>query len=72
MALRAAELVSDDQEAWPTVVDAFVLTPTQFEKDVFWRVRGLFEEQDGSPANEVQLIDRGTNEAGDLGEAAVG
>jgi len=62
MAAHAAELVSDDQEAWPTVVDAFVLTPTQFEKDVFWRVRGLFEEQDGAPANEVHLIDRGTNE----------
>ena len=59
---HATELVSDDQEIWPAVIDAFVLGPTQFVNDVFWRVRGLFEENKGAQTTEVQPVDRPTNE----------
>ena len=59
---QRTELVSDDQEAWAAVIDKLVLAPTQFEHDVFWRVRGVFEEEEGASIREVQLVDRSTNE----------
>ena len=61
LATNAGQLTSEDQEAWPAVVDRFVDGPTQFKDDVFWRVRGVFEEKSGAPANEVRLVDRSTN-----------
>ena len=54
-------LVSDDQALWPNVIDKFILTPTQFSRDVFWRVRSLSEEKNGAPAREIKLVDRATN-----------
>lgn len=55
-------LVSDDQALWPNVIDKFILIPTQFCRDVFWRVRSLSEEKNGAPAREVKLVDRATNQ----------
>jgi hypothetical protein len=56
-----AQLVSDDQALWPNVIDKFILIPTQFSRDVFWRVRSLSEEKNGAPFREIKLVDRATN-----------
>ena len=61
MAAKDKQLISDDQTVWPSVIDKFVLLPTQFKDDVFWRVRSLSEEKSGAPAHEVSLADRPTN-----------
>lgn len=59
---RMAELVSDDQATWTSVVEAFVKSPTQFKNDVFWRVKNLVEVKNGQPGEVVALKDRPTNE----------
>jgi hypothetical protein len=61
MVAKDHQLTTDDQTAWPTVVDSFVTLPTQFKDDVFWRVRGLSEEKSGAPTREISLVDRPTN-----------
>ena len=53
--------VSDDQAHWSGVVDKLVTLPTQFEQDVFWRVRSLWEEKNGARSREIALVTRGTN-----------
>jgi hypothetical protein len=55
------QLVSDEQTPWTKVVEKFVVTPTQFEKDVFWRVRNLVEIKGGQPRSAISLVDRRTN-----------
>jgi len=58
---READLISDDQNLWPKVIDKLVGIETQFKRDVFWRVRSLSEEKDGAEDREVPLVDRPTN-----------
>ena len=55
------QLKSRDQEPWSAVVDRFVTAPTQFRDDVFWRVRGVYEERNGAAADPAQQVDRATN-----------
>ncbi|MGO6788725.1 hypothetical protein ACCS70_18915 [Rhizobium ruizarguesonis] len=62
MAAKEAQLVSDDQTLWTRVIEAFVLSPTQFKNDVFWRVQSLVEVKNGQPGATVPLQDRATNE----------
>jgi hypothetical protein len=56
------ELVSDDQLPWSKVVDRLVTAPTQFEKDVFWRVRQICPaSRTAAPNVALPLQDRKTN-----------
>lgn len=62
LAGREAELVSEDQAPWTQVVDRLIQAPTQFQNDIFWRVRGLFRYKHGATGTPVPLEDRPTNE----------
>jgi hypothetical protein len=52
------ELVSDNSLPWSKVVDRLITAPTQFEKDVFWRVRRICRASQSDP---LPLEDRKTN-----------
>jgi hypothetical protein len=55
-------LVSDDQLPWSKVIDSLVTAPTQFEKDVFWRVRQICHaSHTAAPSEPLPLQDRKTN-----------
>jgi hypothetical protein len=64
MAAKQNQLVSDDQNSWACVVDKLIMIPTQFENDVFWRVRGLHEFRGGVATKRLELVDRATNARG--------
>lgn len=55
-------LVSDHQLPWSKVIDSLVTAPTQFEKDVFWRVREICPaSHTAAPSEPLPLQDRKTN-----------
>jgi hypothetical protein len=58
---RRDRLINDEPALWPRVIDKLVTLPTQFQNDVFWRVRSLFEEKDGARSKAVDLVDRSSN-----------
>jgi hypothetical protein len=62
MELHKGTLISDDQQLWPRVVDKLVKLPTQFENDVFWRVRQVSAASRGTaPTKPLPLENRKTN-----------
>jgi hypothetical protein len=58
---KKAGLITDDQRLWPRVVDKLMTLPTQFEKDVFWRVRHISSVSRGAPPLPLPLENRKTN-----------
>ena len=61
LAPKQSQLVSDDQTLWSMVVDRLIALATQFENDVFWRVKGLVQITNGQPGPKMPLKDRRTN-----------
>ena len=59
---KKGQLISDQSTSWTQVVDKFIDLPTQFAKDVFWRVQRVVEFKGGSPGANVPIEDRGSNE----------
>jgi hypothetical protein len=57
---QRSQLTSDNQNLWSRIVDALIVTPTQFRSDIFWRVSRVAKANRSDEA-ALELSDRRYN-----------